>query len=129
MDALMDFLDAAGRGNIDRVVSLIKGGAVKVDDRSSRTGQGALHSAAVNGEIEMIRVLLGQAARVDLENEHGNTPLFDAVLNGHTKAVEELIKAGANVSHKNREGMSPLALAVIEGDLAIARLLVEAGAR
>ena len=129
MDAVMEFLDAAGRGNIDRVVSLIKDGAVKVDERSSRTGQGALHSAAVNGESEMIGVLLNQAATVDLDNEHGKTPLFDAGLNGHAKAVEELIKAGANVSHKNRESMTPLALAVIEGHVAIARLLVEAGAR
>ena len=45
----------------------------------------ALIKAAINGRYEVVELLLGASAAVDLADESGMTPLMSAVMGGHTE--------------------------------------------
>ncbi|CAB0032077.1 unnamed protein product [Trichogramma brassicae] len=49
-----------------------------------------------------------QTARVDVQDEEGNTPLHEAVNWGNKKVVEKLLRRGANANLATNYGMTPL---------------------
>ncbi|KAF2021395.1 ankyrin [Aaosphaeria arxii CBS 175.79] len=73
----------------------------------------ALHYAAGNGHIDIIKLLLSykldNATATNLElintvNDAGNTALHWAALNGHLECVKQLVQAGADVTIINKAG-------------------------
>jgi ankyrin repeat protein len=66
-------------------------------DAVNRSGETALHIAAAQGEIEVVRLLAGQGANLNVRNAKGLTPL-GALLekNAHKKTIELLRSLGAS---------------------------------
>ncbi|KAG2436634.1 hypothetical protein HYH02_011568, partial [Chlamydomonas schloesseri] len=64
----------------------------------------ALHIAAERGSAELIRVLVGAGAKVNVQGERGMPPLHVAVWEGNTAAVASLLAAKASVGLKSKAG-------------------------
>lgn len=87
-----------------------------------------LGSAAHQGHLEVVRVLLMHRGDVDCENDLKETPLFHAVAQGHCDVARELIEAGADVNHANCLGDTPLLLAMNSGNNEMIDLLLSKNA-
>ena len=99
---------AAGDGESTRVVSLVKGG-VNVNGRT-RSGSYALNAAAVENDIDVIRILLDHGADPNVQNSQGDTPLICATkyAGGKAATVELLVKAGTNLDIRHNQGKTTL---------------------
>ena len=113
-----DLADAARQGNKDAVRSLLETGA----DVNVTTGDGvtALHWAALNGDVDLAKMLLLAGASVRATTRLGAyTPLLMAATNGDTGMIDVLLGAGADPAAPNGNGTTPLMLAAGAGtDLA-----------
>ncbi len=100
----------AGKGNLKEVKKLIsiKKSLVKVVDNA---GYIALHEAALNGHLPIVKVLLDAGSNIDHAALDGDTPLHDASENGHADVVAYLLQAGANRILKNANGETALDVA------------------
>ena len=74
-------------------------------------GQTALHWAAWNGYIEIVKLLIKYGANINFKDKWGRTALHYAACNGHTEAVKILIKANAYVDAKDKNGNTALSWA------------------
>jgi ankyrin repeat protein len=87
------------------VISLLqkKGAALtELDKHSMRT---LLHSAAINGYLNIADLLIRDGADINAKDKNGKTPLFYANKYGHYKTADLLIKHGAesdSVEKKNK---------------------------
>jgi ankyrin repeat protein len=72
-------------------------GAVRIDGRAlGGVGRTALHVAAHNGDLEIVRMLLSRNANVSIKDFMGSTALYLAVLNEQAETVRALVEAGAD---------------------------------
>lgn len=116
---------AVKMGNFLAVQKLIKAGAnINVQD-------GATHSvlmlAAMEGNDEILKLVLDAKPVLGLKTLFGDTALHMAVLRNRHAAVEQLLDAGANPDVQNNANITPL-YASIEKNINITRLLLDAGA-
>ncbi|KAH9028687.1 hypothetical protein EDB85DRAFT_2147778 [Lactarius pseudohatsudake] len=91
---------------------------------SGRTGT-ALHSASVEGQVEVVRSLLKYGADVDARGVVGQSPLQLASHRGHLNVVRCLLDHGADAEFRSDVRMTPLAYAASLGTLEIVRVLLE----
>ena len=84
--------------------------------------------AARQGDIRLVRALLGLGMSADTKANRDMTPLFAAASEGQTAIVEFLLTAGANVNVKNSEGETPLMAAASSGDQELVSRLIQKGA-
>ncbi|MDX1403306.1 MAG: ankyrin repeat domain-containing protein [Woeseiaceae bacterium] len=126
--AIGPVVDAASRGDTDRVRALLRDGA----DVNEAQGDGmtALHWAAETGNAELAEVLIFAGINVDAGTRIGHyTPLHIASRAGNAGIVKALLAAGADVEARTtNSGVTPLHLAAASGDAATVRLLIAAGA-
>ena len=111
----------------------------------ANVGQAAtpLHGAATNGNVTLMRALLGKQVDVDAVSadsaakvknglvQFGRaSALHFAALSGNPEAVRHLLAAGASVDTRDVRGMTPLmfAIATDRPDVRIIRMLLDAGA-
>lgn len=92
-------IEGAARGDIDEVNHILATNDVDVDvddeDYDQRT---ALHLAASNGHIDMVRhLILVQGAHVNVLDRYGGTPMMDAVRHKHHDVVAFLRRHGATL--------------------------------
>ncbi len=87
----------------------------------------ALSDAAASGDINSIKILLGQGIAVDSALVDGSTALHSAVIQNQTEVVQALLQAGASATAANRYGVTPLYLAALNGNAKIAAELIKAG--
>lgn len=106
---------AAGEGKPAEVSSLLKSG-VDVNARTS-SGSYALNAAAVENEVDVIRVLLNHGADPNVQNSQGDTPLICATkyAGGKVATVELLVKAGTDLGMKDNKGNTALDYAKTKG--------------
>ncbi|KAI8463137.1 MAG: ankyrin repeat-containing domain protein [Monoraphidium minutum] len=117
-------LAASGAGHARSVAALLRAGA---DARlPGGSGQQALHAAAKEGRVEVMRLLLAAGARVDARTgTTGATPLWLAAAGGHGEAVRVLLEAGADPAARDREeGMTTLHAAARAGSAPAATALL-----
>jgi ankyrin repeat protein len=119
-------IDAAKSGDVAEVTRLLNlpGENVNelIDDRT------ALHWAAWNGHIEVVRILIGHGANVSTFGLDNNTPLHLVAWEGRTGVAQFLIGAGAKVDALNSFNSTPLHLAAIWGRTEVAHILIDHGA-
>lgn len=94
-------------------------------DEDSRT---ALQYAAMNGNLQIIALLVKAKARLDVKDKLGNTALLLAVDRGQVEAAKLLLDVGAPVDAENKNGMTALMVAASRGDLDCVRILLANGA-
>lgn len=93
-----------------------------------RTEYSPLFSAAANGHIECVRVLLELGADINSEDNYGATPVWIAAQNGHFDCISLLCELGANVTTTARKDKSsPLYAAAYMGHTHCIRLLHQLG--
>jgi len=88
----------------------------------------SVHEAALDGDIEQVKLLISQGADVNAENEAGWTPLHCAARYGHIDVVEWLLARGANVRARDASGQTPLHRSTGSGANYVPKMLVAKGA-
>lgn len=121
------FISAARAGNADEVIALLAAG-VNVDGVSKANGGTALTFACMDGHADVVTVLLGANAKVNMANGFGLTPLVFACRRGHTEVVTKLLAANASVDQADSEGETPLYAACHAGHLSVVERLLAANA-
>jgi ankyrin repeat protein len=120
--------DAAMRGDVESVRSLLKHGA----DVNAAQGDGmtALHWAAVNGDVETAEILIYAGAGVDAQTRLGSyTPLHLASREGHAEVLKSLLAAGVDVNAlTSTGGVAALHFSAAAGDVEAIKALVKHGA-
>jgi len=119
--------DAAMQGDKDAMRSLLKQKA----DVNSAHGDGAtaLHWAAYNDDLEMVKTLLAAGADVKATTREGAiTPLFMACTNGNAAVIEALLKAGADAKSVKANGTTALMIAAASGSAGAVEVLLNHGA-
>jgi len=118
---------AAAQNDAETVRRLVGGGDGNPDavDENSRTG---LHYAAMNGNLEILAILIKANAKLNVEDPLGNTPLHLAADHNQTEAAKLLLDVGAEVDPQNKDGMTPLMIAANRGDLELVQVLLAKGA-
>src|SRR5690242_983040 len=119
--------DAAMQGDKDAVRTLLK---QKVDLNAAHgDGATALHWAAYNDDIELVKMLLAAGANVKASTREGAiTPLFMACTNGNAAIIEALLKAGADAKAVKANGTTALMLAAASGNADAVKVLLDHGA-
>jgi len=74
-------------------------------------GNTPLHVAAVQGDMEAVRLLIDAGADLNSQGEHGYTPLHEAVEQGHFEVADLLIKSGSDPKKSNVDGETPFDIA------------------
>lgn len=99
---------ACQRRQSNRVLEILRD-LPDIEDRDY-AGTAALHTAALQGDEDIVRALLDNGAVVDVRSgiEELDTPLMDAVANGFANIVKMLLDAGADPRILNATGRSPL---------------------
>jgi ankyrin repeat protein len=86
-----------------------------------------MHSAAQNGHLEILKLLLEKApATAEVQFEDGATPIFIAAQNGHLETVNLLLeKAPATAEVQRKDGWTSMHIAAWSGHLETVKLLLE----
>jgi ankyrin repeat protein len=77
----------------------------------NRLHRTALHEAAQQGSLALVKLCLTYRAALDPQDVNGNTPVHLAAARGEPGVVEFLIRAGARPDTPNRSGRTAFALA------------------
>jgi ankyrin repeat protein len=123
------FLKAVKERDAEKVTALVsRPGTIVVNTRDQGTGETALHTMVRARDYSWLSFLIGKGAKLDIQNNKGETPLSLAAQIGWTEAGELMLRRGASVDLANRRGETPLILAVQRGDVPMVRLLLRGGA-
>ncbi|XP_041134296.1 caskin-1-like [Polyodon spathula] len=88
-------------------------------------GLSALHHAALNGNMELISLLLEAQATVDIKDQKGMRPLHYAAWQGKVEPMKMLLKSGSSVNSQSDEGQIPLHLAAQHGHYGVSEMLLQ----
>lgn len=91
-------------------------------------GTSALMTAAAEGHLEVLRVLLMHSAQVNATNDVGDTPLHFAATSLKPEVCALLLESGASVNARNKRGVTPLMVAAGAGADSLVQQLLTAGA-
>lgn len=110
------------------ICELLVNAGVSVDS-VDRDGTPMLCIAARNGNMTMLKWLVGKNANINaISEDRGYTPLMDAVWKNKQELVEYLVSIGADLSPISKDGQPIAVLASGVGNTDICKLLAEKGA-
>lgn len=104
-------------------------GKNKMDYETYENGRNTLMDAAVEGEVDSVKVLLDKGADVNAKDNDSTTALMDAALGGYIEVVQVLLDAGADTDAKDSDGRTAMMWAKKEGHDEIVELLKQHGAK
>lgn len=119
---------AADKGAAATVTLLLNKGS---DVNGMSGGESALHSAALRGHLDVIRVLLEHGANANQKGWQDISPLFRAVVSGKVESIELLLAYGADINARmkpNVVGQTPLMWAANSGNSEMVQCLLSNGA-
>jgi len=115
-------IEAAGRGDLDAVETLIRTGAsVKERDAQGRT---ALLAATQGDRIEVARALIAAGADVNAKDRIEDSPYLYAGAEGRNEILKMTLAAGADLRSVNRYGGTALIPAAHHGHPETVRILL-----
>ena len=121
-------LDAAKKGEIKTIRTLLALEETKVNACDSE-GMTALHFAANNGHIKIVKFLIANGAEVNAENNYGATPIALAARECHVDVAKALLlHAEKNEAIITRNNNMALFYAVQNRHTKMVELLLERGA-
>ncbi len=91
-------------------------------------GVDALMGASMNGNCEVVQLLLDNKALVNQQDAQGKTALMYASQGGFVPVAELLLSRGSRMEIRDQFGRTSLTIATIYGSYGVACLLVSAGA-
>ncbi|CAK9178062.1 unnamed protein product [Ilex paraguariensis] len=108
--------DAAAMNRVD-LMEILCLGYVDIELNSvDDHGRTALHVAAINGHVEVLRFLVGVGSDPTVVDSNGWTPLHFASSEGHFEAVDFLLNNSTYVKYAlTREGKTAFTIAVDKG--------------
>ncbi|XP_026475160.1 ankyrin-3-like [Ctenocephalides felis] len=122
------FLRAARAGHLGAALEFLEQGTVTDINAANANGLNALHLAAKDGHLEVVRELLRRNADPDAATRKGNTALHIASLAGQEEVVRVLVQAGASVNVQSQNGFTPLYMAAQENHDGCVKYLLAKGA-
>ncbi|MBF0433037.1 MAG: ankyrin repeat domain-containing protein [Fibrobacteria bacterium] len=124
------FFEAVSGRNLNiirQVLEIVKDSSV-VNSRATVSKKTALISAASNGALEVVELLIDLKADINARDAFGTTALHEAAYNGHIRIVERLLEKKADANANGENGTTPLMSAAYQGHAAACSLLVQSGA-
>lgn len=118
-----DLTKACGEGDMNRVISILDSG-VNINAKDSK-GWFPISKAAVNGQDDVLYILISRRADVDITTRRQNTPMLFAASRGHEEAVRLLLNAGANSFIANVDREVPESIARAKGYPRIAEMIYD----
>ena len=100
---------ACATEDVDYVVARLKERPEDLDV-ADNAGNTPLQIAALEGNYDIVKVLLENNCDIHCKNIDSDTPLIDAVENGHVDVIKLLLKAGVDPRQGNAKGEEPLDL-------------------
>ncbi|KAM3827209.1 caskin-1 [Vipera latastei] len=130
---LMQAVKAEDVGAVQKLLQRPKPGKAKLLGSAKRVnvnfqdtdGFSALHHAALNGNTELILLLLEAQAAVDIKDNKGMRPLHYAAWQGKKEPMKLVLKAGSSVNIPSDEGQIPLHLAAQHGHYDVSEMLLQ----
>lgn len=101
---------AVGLGNVELISALLEQGA-NPNLVANKAGYTMVMDLAHEGQLEALSLFIASGARVDGQDNEGNTLTHHAVASGNTEVVKLVVASGAPVDTLNKKGDSPLMLA------------------
>ena len=92
---------------------------------ATERGRTALHLAAENNHVEIVKLLLARGAKTEATSDGHWTPLLNAAQNGHEKVVDVLLASKADVNARTSSGMTALHWASEGGHLKVVQRLLK----
>ena len=117
---------AAKQNDAGTVRSIIANGGYP--DQADEEGRTGMHYGAINGNLQIIAILVKGGAKLDPKEKLGNTPLHLAADRSQVEAAKLLLDAGATVDAENKDGMTPLMITASHGNIEIVQALLAKGA-
>jgi ankyrin repeat protein len=94
----------------------------------NQDGEYPIHSAAIHGHTEVVKILLLHGADCNVQRDSGATPLHLASRGGHLETVQLLLDHKADPNIQNNSGRTPLHYASEKTNEAVAKALLDRGA-
>jgi ankyrin repeat protein len=100
---------AVQNSNLQNVKELINGG-IDVNTKEVDLGNTPLHHAAThNANVDILKYLLSQGAKVNAKDNAGSTPLHHAAKNNtNVDILKYLVSQGTDVNEKDKDGFTSL---------------------
>ena len=106
VEAALEF----GRDHLGSAMSESKGGALTTLLNSSEARL-LMHTAAKNGEADIVHEYIKSGAPVNAQDKDGNTPLHLAMFHGHERTAWAIIDAGKpDIDIENMAGQTALVM-------------------
>ncbi len=89
----------------------------------------ALHQAAIDGDLDEVKLILKSGVGVNSKSKTGATALHWAAFKGNYEVASFLLKNGADVNALTNKGSTPLRLATTHNKKKLITLLKQYGGR
>ena len=114
----------SARRAADKYIFLIVFKSAKEFDEAGST---AVHKAAANGHLDVLKLLIQHGGDVELPDISGCTPLHVAARNGHLTCVKYLVLQGADFRMKSKKGNTAMVMAKANNQPKVAEYLSNCG--
>lgn len=125
----LDIRNSARFNQHDRLLKLLrKYKGTQAVNWKDIDGRIALHWAALNGNTDVLLLLILSGASLNAKSVHGDTPLHCAAIRGRTDCLKILLNEGALRSQPDEDGDTALHVASSRGHIECVKLLIQCGA-
>ena len=108
-----EMLHATRRGELKKIAKWLR--IAHIDLQEPVHGNTLLHSAVMNGQLELVRELVRRGANLNMPNHEGRTPLIAAAEHGSLAVATLLVERSADVNAASNTGMTALSAACEQG--------------
>ena len=100
----------------------------RLPDPYTMEGWTALHECVRQTNVDMMKILVKNGAKLEVKDVDGETPLFVAATSSSPELLQTLLSGGANPNAQGGDGWTALMMSARDGSYENTKLLLEAGA-